>query len=189
VTFPISSHRFFAEETQRRKWNDPEETLKNIGLRLGMVFMDIGCGEGFFTIPAAQIVGETGQVYGVDVEAASIDNLKRKAVEKGLKNLKLTVGAAEKTVFCKECADIVFYSIVLHDFDDPIIVLKNGKEMLKQSGKIVNLDWKKQSMPFGPPVQIRFSEEKASALIEKAGFKVESVRDSGPYQYLIIGRP
>lgn len=155
----------------------------------GMVFVDVGCGDGFFSLPAAQIVGETGQVYAVDVDAASVDSLKRKAAEIGLKNLNLKAGAAEKTVFCHECADIVFYSIVLHDFEDPTKVLKNAKQMLKQSGKLVNLDWKKQTMPFGPPVQIRFSEEKASALIETAGFKVESVRDAGPYQYIIIGRP
>src|SRR4030067_511676 len=51
------------------------------------------------------------------------------------------------------------YAMDLHDFRDPAKVLFNAKEMLKPSGLVVDLDWKKVSMPFGPPVSIRFSEE------------------------------
>ena len=93
---------------------------------------------------------------------------------------------AEETVFGDGCVDIVFYSIVLHDFHDPAKVLQNAKRMLKASGKVVDLDWKKKRMSFGPPEQIRFSEEKASRLIEAAGFKIQSVKDAGPYHYVVI---
>jgi ubiquinone/menaquinone biosynthesis C-methylase UbiE len=154
-----------------------------------MVFMDIGCGDGFFTLIAAKVVGERGLVHAVDVDATAIASLRTKASEKGLKNIDLKVGAAEHTVFCDECADVVFYSIVLHDFKDPAKVLQNAKRMLKLTGKLANLDWKKQPMPFGPPVQIRFSQAEASTLIKAAGFTVESVRDAGKYQYLITARP
>ena len=75
-----------------------------------MVFMDIGCGYGFFTIPAAEQVGENGRVYAVDASAESIENLKRKVAEKGLKNIVAKAEEAEKTVFCDECADMVFFS-------------------------------------------------------------------------------
>ena len=153
------------------------------------MFMDIGCGDGFFTLIAAEIVGERGIVHAVDVNTAAIASLRTKASEKGLKNIDSKVGAAEQTVFCDGCADVVFYSIVLHDFKNPTKVLQNAKRMLKRSGKLVNLDWKKQAMPFGPPVQIRFSQEEASTLIKAAGFDVENVRDAGKYQYLITARP
>jgi ubiquinone/menaquinone biosynthesis C-methylase UbiE len=185
----MSSHRYFGDEAIRRKWHDPETTLKNTGLRPGMVFMDIGCGYGFFAIPAAELVGEKGRVYAVDIDDSAIDRLKRKAAEKGLRNLTATVGAAEETVFCDECADMVFYSIVLHDFRDPAKVLRNAKKMLKPSGTLVNLDWKKKPMLFGPPVHIRFSEEQASNLIKQAGFRIESVRDAGRYHYIITAKP
>ena len=61
--------------------------------------------------------------------------------------------------------------------------------MLKPDGKLINLDWKKIATSLGPPVSIRFSEETASKMIEAAGFKVESVQDSGLYHYLIMARP
>jgi predicted methyltransferase len=56
---------FFLEETVRRKWYNPEALLESVGLRSGMFFMDVGCGDGFFTFLAAQAVGETGKVYAV----------------------------------------------------------------------------------------------------------------------------
>lgn len=185
----ISGHKFLVEDTVRRRWYDPEQILKDVGLRQGMVFADVGCGDGFFAILAAQLVGDVGRVYAVDVNPESIKNLREKAAEIGLKNLSAKVARAEDTVFCDACADIIFYSIVLHDFEDPLKVLQNAKKMLKSSGKIVDLDWKKQSMAFGPPVSIRFSETEAGFLIKKAGFGTLSIRDVGKYQYLVLAAP
>ena len=185
----MSSHRYFGEETLRRNWRKPEASLKDVGLRSGMVLMDIGCGDGFFAIPAAQLVGEKGMVYAVDADASAIEKLKDKAAEKGLQNLNAKVGAAEETVFCEECADIVFYSRVLHDFRDPAKVLRNAKLMLKPAGTLVDLDWKKKSTMFGPPVRIRFSEEQAANLIKQAGFTIESVRDAGRNFYIVTAKP
>lgn len=185
----MSSHRYFGEEILRRKRSKPETTLKDIGLRSGMVFMDIGCGDGFFAIPAAQLVGEKGVVYAVDIDASAIEKLKDKAAEKGLKNVNAEVGAAEETVFCEECADIVFYSRVLHDFRDPAKVLRNAKRMLKPTGTLVDLDWKKKFTMFGPPVRIRFSEEQAANLIIAAGFTIESVKAAGRNFYIVTAKP
>ena len=184
----MSGHKHFGEGTIRM-WHHPEISLESICLRSGMTFMDVGCGYGFFTIPAASIVGEKGKVYAVDVEASSIDRLKREANEKGLKNIHAEVGAAEETVFCDACTDVVFYSTVLHDFRDPAKVLRNAKRMLKPSGKLVNLDWKKKPTEFGPPLQIRVSEEQAANLIKQAGFTIISVVDLESDFYIVTAKP
>ena len=154
-----------------------------------MVFVDVGSGDGFFTMLAAQVVGEKGMVYAVDRDAAAIQRLLDKAAEKGFANVRAVAAEAEETVFCEQCADIVFYSIVLHDFRDPAEVLRNARRMLKLSGRLVDLDWKKQRMTFGPPFGIRFSEEQASRLMEATGFKIQGVRDIGPYHYVVTAQP
>jgi ubiquinone/menaquinone biosynthesis C-methylase UbiE len=186
---PSMSHWHYADETERRKWQDPEALLAEIGLRAGMIFMDIGCGEGFFTLPAARSVGDSGQAYGLDIEAEAIEEIRREAAAEGLQNLSLTVGPAEKSVLCRSCADIVFFGIVLHDFQNPSQVLQNARKMIKADGQLVNLDWKKEPLDFGPPFAKRFSESTAAKLIESAGFRVENIRNSGQYHYLIIARP
>ncbi len=182
-------HRRHAEDPERRKWQDPQAILADIGLGPGLTFVDVGCGGGFFTLPAARMVGKTGAVYGVDTDAPSIAELKELAAGEGLSNLTLSVGKAEEAILCHECADIVFFGIVLHDFQDPARVLRNARKMVKPAGKLVNLDWKKEAMPFGPPLAKRFTPEEATRLIEAAGFSVEGVKDTGPYTYLITARP
>jgi ubiquinone/menaquinone biosynthesis C-methylase UbiE len=122
----------------------------------------------------------------VDINAGAVAQLKEKAKNEGLDNLVLDVNEAENTLFCKGCADIVFFGIDLHDFLDPLTVLKNAKEMLKPDGRVADLDWKDAPMEIGPPPEKRFSVEKARYLIESAGLRIQSVQDAGPYHYLII---
>ena len=69
--------------------------------------------------------------------------LREKAEGEGLGNLILKVGRAEDTVLCPACADIVFFGIVLHDFEEPARVLVSATKMLKPTGRLVKLDWKK----------------------------------------------
>lgn len=178
----------FLDEKARRKWQNPEAILTDIGLGPGFTFMDIGCGQGFFALPAAKLVGEQGIVYGVDINGEYIARLKEKAAAAGLKNLVLETGSAEEAVLCKACADIVFFGIDLHDFGEPSRVLMNASKMLKPMGRLVNLDWKKEPMGMGPPLAKRFSQEEAVSLIEAAGFQVKTVKEAGPYHYLITAK-
>lgn len=180
---------FYGSEQERRKWQNPEAILVDVGLKNGLTFIDMGCGDGFFALPAAKLVGKKGKVYGLDINAEAIRRLKKKSLEEGLRNMHLKVGAAEETVFCETCADIVFFGIVLHDFRDPANVLVNAKTMLKPAGRLIDLDWKKASMESGPPLRTRFSEKKAANIIQKAGFKIETVKETGPYHYMIIAKP
>ncbi len=184
----MACHGGFAlDEVTRRSWYNPDVILQD--LQLGMVFADIGCGDGYFTILAAKKVGEQGKVYASDIDASAIKKLNHKAKNEDLKNIVTKVGLAEETVFCNKCVDLVFYSMVLHDFADPSKVLQNAKTMVKDDGSLIDLDWKKQEIPFGPPNKIRFSEEKALNLIKNAGFEIDYVKAAGTYHYVISGKP
>ena len=46
---------------------NPYDILRNIGIKEGMSVLDIGAGPGFFTIPAAKIVGPNGRVFALDI--------------------------------------------------------------------------------------------------------------------------
>ncbi len=177
---------FALDEATRCSWYNPDSILKD--LRPGMVFADIGCGDGYFTILAAKKVGSHGKVYAVDVDASAIQKLNNEVEAEGLKNVITKVGPAEETIFCNKCVDFVFYSMVLHDFAEPPKVLQNAKQMVKAGGRLINLDWKKQEMPFGPPIKIRFNEEQASNLIRNAGFQIDKVETVGRYHYAVEGK-
>jgi len=174
-------------ESDRQKTQDPKAILTKAGLKPGMTFVDIGCGQGYFAIPAARLAGAEGKVYGIDVDEEAISVLNKKASENGLNNVLATVGDGERTVLCKACADIVFFGICLHDFESPDRVLRNAKRMLKPAGILADLDWKKaRGQAGGPPYEARFSEQMASELIEDAGFTVRSIADIEGRYYMII---
>jgi len=157
-----------------------------LGVAPGMVFIDVGCGDGYFALPAARRVGPQGKVYAVDIDASAIQRLREQAVREGLHHLFSEVREAEETVVCEGCADYVFFGIDLHDFVDPARVLLNAQKMLGPQGQVIDLDWKDEPMAFGPPQQKRFPIDKARHLIESAGFAITSVSDAGPYHYLIL---
>ena len=179
---------FSLDETTRRSWYNPEEILQATGLEEGMTFVDVGCADGFFTFLAAKMVGEKGQVYAVDVDAAAIERLQKKAKELGFKNIKAVAGRAEDTVFCKNCADVVFYSMSLHDFEQTIKVLHNAQLMLDLDGVAADLDWKKIEIPFGPPLEVKFSSTEVIGHMQSAGLMAEQTFDVGPYHYLVLAR-
>jgi ubiquinone/menaquinone biosynthesis C-methylase UbiE len=182
----MSSHRchggFSLDEKTRRQWYNPDAVLAALGQ--GMVFVDVGCGDGYFSLLAAQKVGSEGRVYAVDIDGSNVKLLEDKAEAAELENIVAVVGRAEDTVFCEGCADVVLYSMDLHDFDDPEQVVANARTMLKSGGKVIDLDWKKLPMDFGPPYEVRFSEQKAITMLQEAGFTAEAT-EAGPYHYIV----
>ncbi len=180
--------RFGPDDAERRQWQNPEEILHHLGLGKGETFIDVGCGEGFFALPAARIVGSEGRVYGIDIDPAATDTLRDVAKREGLNNMIILTGPAEEIVCCENCADLIFFGIDLHDFRNPGKVLENAGKMSKPGGRLADLDWRNEETPSGPPLPIRLSEEAAAGMIINAGFRVESVTHPGPWHYLIIAK-
>lgn len=176
-------------DEDRRSWQDPEAILGLTGLKSGDVFVDVGCGYGFFAIPAARIVGPHGKVIGIDVDRDWLESLRVAATNEGITNVETLLGRAEEIVPLEGSADVVFLGMDLHDFDDPAAVLRNARRTLKGGGTLANLDWKKEESPIGPPPEIRLDAATEAAMISGEGFEVMSVTAEGPYHYLILARP
>ena len=90
-------------EAERRRWQNPESILAVAGLKSAMTFVDLGCGNGFFALPAARTVGAEGRVHGVDANPEFIEELRTRAEGEGLKNVDVTAGRAEQTIPCEQC--------------------------------------------------------------------------------------
>ena len=180
------ARQFSADDPERMKWQNPGDILMSIGLKPGMIFVDVGCGDGFFALPAARIVGPQGNVIAADIDAGAVARLKEAVQREELRNLSASVKPAEELIACDHCADIVFFGIDLHDFSDPEQVIANAGKMLKAGGLLIDLDWKNEPMKHGPPQWKRFSPEKARGMIVSGGFRIRSITDAGQYHYLII---
>ena len=57
---------------------DPIKTLRGAAIQSGQTILELGCGTGFFTIPAAQLIGDQGCLVAMDVSSGFIEQASRK---------------------------------------------------------------------------------------------------------------
>ena len=62
-----------------RQWIfDPFKTLRGADIQSGQTILEVGCGTGFFTIPAAKLIGDQGCLVAMDVSSGFIEQLSKK---------------------------------------------------------------------------------------------------------------
>ena len=66
---------------------NPVKTLQGAGIQPGHSVLEVGCGTGFFTIPAAQIIGEKGCLVAMDALSDFIKQVSKKVQSADLKNV------------------------------------------------------------------------------------------------------
>lgn len=86
----------------------PYRSLETTGLRQGQKVVEVGCGPGFFTIPAAKIVGTTGIVYAVDVNPRAVKRIEAKMRKYGIDNIKPILGNAANSGLPDSSIDLAF---------------------------------------------------------------------------------
>jgi ubiquinone/menaquinone biosynthesis C-methylase UbiE len=118
----------------RRRFDDPIKTLKAARLKPGLKVLEVGCGPGFFTIPAAEIVGNEGFVYAVDVHPRAIRRVQKKIDRKGMKNIRPTITNASNTGLPEQSVDLVFMFGLPHIVGGQENVLSEMYRVLKPGG-------------------------------------------------------
>ncbi len=90
--------------------------LAEIGMQEGQTVLDFGCGSGNYTIPAAKVVGKSGTVYAVDKSEDKLSDVKKRAEERGLRNIRFKqvsevddIGLADGSVDVVLLYDIFWY--------------------------------------------------------------------------------
>ena len=87
---------------------NPYKLLKAAGLQPGLQVLEIGCGPGAFTIPAAEIVGKDGFIYAVDMHPLAIKRVNQKIAGSGAENIKPVLANASNTGLLDQEIDLVF---------------------------------------------------------------------------------
>ena len=86
---------------------NPVKTLKGANVKSGQTVLEAGCGSGFFTIPAADIIGEEGLLIALDVSPVLIEQVSKKVQNAKLKNVKIVQRDALDTGIDNESVDKV----------------------------------------------------------------------------------
>ena len=67
-------------------------TVERLGLQTGEHVLDVCCGSGASALPAAEKVGPTGSVIGVDLSEKLLGLAREKATERRLRNVEFRIG-------------------------------------------------------------------------------------------------
>jgi tRNA G46 methylase TrmB len=67
----------------------PVKTLRGADIQLGQTVLEVECGTGFFTISAAQLIGDQGCLVAMDVLSDYIERVSKKVQAADLKNVRL----------------------------------------------------------------------------------------------------
>jgi len=116
-----------------------EDVFLEIGIREGQELLDFGCGSGYYTIPAAGIVGREGTVYAVEKDGSKLDELRKETINSGLSNVK-TVNSSGGTdlPFPAEFLDVVLlydvFSYYGPDSEELSDLLNESSRVLKSEG-------------------------------------------------------
>ncbi|MBU0615460.1 MAG: methyltransferase domain-containing protein [Nanoarchaeota archaeon] len=167
---------------------NPDIIFKELGLKQGDVFLDIGCGAGDYVIHASKIVGNSGKVYALDRQEDSISIFKEKIRELGIINIESNTSDITKKLPIKDKSiDICFIATVLHGLDfekHKEHIFKEIKRILKPSGRLAIIECSKKDLSYGPPEQMRLDAEQIEESAVKFGFRKVGFTDLG-FNYLI----
>lgn len=175
-------HRLLSDA--RHEALQPETLLRSLGLKEGETIADIGSGPGFFTVPAAQIVGAAGTVIAADVQGEMLSAVKSRVAELGLTNVRVVKTSDTEVPIPAASCDFVLMAFVLHELEHRSSFLRKTALLVKPDGHLAVLEWKKRQETEGPPEADRISLEELTADAQAAGLRVDEQRDLNDSQYL-----
>ncbi len=124
-----------------RRWlDDPYRALKAAGLRPGCRALEVGCGPGFFTIPAARLVGEGGLVVALDIHPLAVRRVRQKAREAGLANILPILAEASHTGLREGVVDVAFLFGIVHKVDAYLVELLAEMRRVLSAGGVLSVE-------------------------------------------------
>lgn len=187
---PEKSDRLISEE--RQKWLPPEKILNACGLKSGDRFFDVGCGNGYFTLPAAEIVGSEGEVHGFDISPDMLEELSRRRTELDIPNIFLHQVdeqgfAADKMPGLTNRADMLFFANILHEVSDPGKFLSSYLRFVNSdTGRVVVIDWRNRKMEAGPDIEERLATGEIQSILKEKELDIIYSRVLNERYYMFV---
>ncbi|ELZ30762.1 type 11 methyltransferase/S-adenosylmethionine-dependent methyltransferase 3-like protein 1 [Halorubrum distributum JCM 9100] len=178
-------------------WPTPGATLRDLGIEAGQSVAEVGCGSGYFALPAARIV-EPAPVYAVDLDEALLDELGSLAERQAVENVVSVHGdARDLTELLPDPVDALVVANTFHGVDDRAAFVAEAFDAIAPGGSLIVVNWHDRPReattvggePRGPPTELRMPpEETEGAVSRAAAFELDRRIDLPPYHYALVFR-
>lgn len=160
--------------------------LTNLGLKPGITVCDMGCGNGFYALQIAEMIGAEGRVLGVDVQVEMLEMLRERMEDAGINNVTPVLGSYHDPRLPDESCDLILLVDVYHEFSHPELMLAAMRKALKPGGRIALVEYRTED----PDVPIKKLHKMSKEQILKEylpnGFKLVEEFDELPWQHLMF---
>jgi len=174
------------DRSERESEENPDGALDALQLKPGMAVGDVGAGTGYMSLKMARRVGPSGKVYAEDVQPEMLRRLRRNAAEAKLANVQTVLGSEADPKLPANTLDLILLVDVYHEFSQPQKMLRKMREALKDNGRLVLLEYRKEdsSIPIRPEHKMSVQEVKLE--VEAEGFHLSQVIETLPRQHILI---
>ena len=170
----------------REQEEGPSKMREQLQVKPGMVICDMGCGNGYHTLPLAEMVGENGKILAVDVQPEMIEMLRQNIERKGLKNIEPINGLYHDPKLPPNTCDMILLVDVYHEFSHPVQMLAGMRAALKPGGQIVLVEFRAEddTVPIKP--EHKMSKAQINKEMTANGFELKREFDGLPWQHLMF---
>jgi ubiquinone/menaquinone biosynthesis C-methylase UbiE len=180
-----SKKLFKLESEDRYKAVPPKETLLKTGLKPEYSVADIGCGTGFFSIPAAKLI-HPNKIVAADISAEMLNFINSRIIDEKLKNVEIVKMEPMIIPLPDSSFDFTLCSFVVHEVTDPEKYIDELLRITKPGGRVVILEWRAIETPSGPPLNIRIEPEKLNEYIKSEAVTSKETMVVGEWFYATI---
>ncbi|MBN1880037.1 class I SAM-dependent methyltransferase [bacterium] len=120
----------------RRFFQNPYKILRPY-VRVGRTALDLGCGPGFFTIPMAQLVGESGRVIAVDLQQGMLDRVRRKIAGTDLEKRIILHRCDADRIGVSEQVDFALLFYMIHEIPEKNKFFNEMAHIIKGNGQVL----------------------------------------------------
>ena len=113
--------------------------LMSGGIAEGMRVLDVGCGSGDVTRLAGELVGPSGSVLGIDIDADTVRSARQRAAQLGVTNVAFDVGEAPSCAQPETFDALVARFLLMHQ-PSPADTLAEAARAVRPGGTIVVLE-------------------------------------------------